>query len=286
MRKYIYDSYCINRGDWSSGWSGCPTPRGKNLNLRYLARRPERASKVAGVPVFRSAYDRSPETLEALSGVDVLLMVSASESLNRLAEHKAFIDSAKEAGVKHIVYTSFYNASDQATFTYSRTHAATENYIKEQGLAYTFVRDNFYLDFFLELGQAYGEIKGPAGDGRVSAVARQDVAQVLAKILENPSNWTNQTLDMTGPEDLTMTDAAAILSQDLGKTVRYIPETIEEAYQSRKAWPAEDWEYDGWVSTYTAIAAGEQAGLTNDADRVLGRKPISLADLIKETSQD
>lgn len=259
---------------------------GKNLNLRYLARRPERAPKVAGVPVFRSAYDRSPETLEALSGVDVLLMVSASESLNRLAEHKAFIDSAKEAGVKHIVYTSFYNASDQATFTYSRTHAATENYIKEQGLAYTFVRDNFYLDFFLELGQAYGEIKGPAGDGRVSAVARQDVAQVLAKILENPSNWTNQTLDMTGPEDLTMTDAAAILSQGLGKTVRYIPETIEEAYQSRKAWPAEDWEYDGWVSTYTAIAAGEQAGLSNDADRVLGRKPISLADLIKETSQD
>ena len=68
--------------------------------------------------------------------------------------------------------------------------------------------------------------------------------------------------------------------------VSYIPETIEEAYQSRKAWPAEDWEYDGWVSTYTAIAAGEQAGLTNDVDRVLGRKPISLADLIKETSQD
>ncbi|EFQ56214.1 SDR family oxidoreductase [Streptococcus downei] len=258
----------------------------KNLNLRYLARRPEKAPKVAGVPVFQSAYDRSQETLEALSGVDVLLMVSASESLNRLAEHRAFIDSAKEAGVKHIVYASFYNASLQATFTYSRTHAATENYIKERGFTYTFIRDNFYLDFFLELGQVYGEIKGPAGDGKVSAVARQDVAQVLAKILEHPSDWVNQTLDMTGPEDLTMTQVTGILSQGLGKTVSYIPETVEEAYQSRKAWPAEDWEYDGWVSTYTAIAGGEQAGLSKDVQRVLGREPISLADLIKEATQE
>ena len=258
----------------------------KNLNLRYLARRPEKAPKVAGVPVFQSAYDRSQETLEALSGVDVLLMVSASESLNRLAEHRAFIDSAKEVGVKHIVYTSFYNASPQATFTYSRTHAATENYIKEQGFTYTFIRDNFYLDFFLELGQVYGEIKGPAGDGKVSAVARQDVAQVLAKILEHPSDWANQTLDMTGPEDLTMTQVTSILSQGLGKIVSYIPETVEEAYQSRKAWPAEDWEYDGWVSTYTAIAGGEQAGLSKDIQRVLGREPISLADLIKEATQE
>lgn len=167
-----------------------------------------------------------------------------------------------------------------------RTHAATENYIKEQGFTYTFIRDNFYLDFFLELGQVYGEIKGPAGDGKVSAVARQDVAQVLAKILEHPSDWANQTLDMTGPEDLTMTQVTSILSQGLGKIVSYIPETVEEAYQSRKAWPAEDWEYDGWVSTYTAIVGGEQAGLSKDVQRVLGREPISLADLIKEATQE
>ncbi|EHI74676.1 NmrA-like dehydrogenase/reductase [Streptococcus criceti] len=254
---------------------------GKKMDLRYLARRPERAPKVAGVPVFQSAYDRSQKTLEALAGVDVLLMVSASESVDRLEEHKAFIDSAKKAGVKQIVYTSFYGAEPDATFTLSRTHAGTENYIKEQGFTYTFVRDNFYLDFFVELGRAYGQIKGPAGDGKVSAVARQDVAQVLAKILENPSKWANQTLNMTGPEELTMGEIARILSQSLGKTVTYVPETVEEAYESRKAWSAEDWEYDAWVSTYTAIAKGEQAGLSNDIERVLGRNPIGLAELTK-----
>lgn len=85
-------------------------------------------------------------------------MVSDKEAPNRLQEYLDFIDAAKEAGVKHIIYTSFYNASPKATFTLTRDHAATEQYIKEKGLTYTFLRDNFYMDFFVTLAQEYGEI--------------------------------------------------------------------------------------------------------------------------------
>lgn len=247
------------------------------LATRHLARRPEKAAKSAGAEVYKAAFEHSAEAVVALKGVDILLMVSAAENPHRLQQHKDFIDAAREAGVKHIVYTSFYNAAPDATFTLARDHAATEDYIKENGFAYTFLRDNFYIDFFVDLCREYGEIKGPAASGKVSAVLRSDVAQVAAAILKNPDQWRNQTLNMTGPEELTLAEMAQQASQILGKDIPYIEETVEQAYESRKVWPAEDWEYDSWVSTYTAIAKGEQAGLSSDIERVLERKPISFA---------
>ena len=55
----------------------------------------------------------------------------------------------------------------KATFTLSRDHAQTEAYIKKLGFTYTFLRDNFYLDFFIDIALENGEIRGPAGRGRV-----------------------------------------------------------------------------------------------------------------------
>ncbi|WP_422802836.1 SDR family oxidoreductase [Streptococcus sp. FT1-106] len=248
----------------------------------HLARSPERAPILSGATVKKCSYEYSDEAIAALSGIDVLFMISAKENPERLQQHLAFIDAAKAAGVKHIVYTSFYNASPNSTFTLARDHAATEQYIKEKGLTYTFLRDNFYIDFFVDMACQYGEIKGPAGNGKVSAVVRSDVANVAVEILKNPEKWANQTLNMTGPEELTLSEMAEQISHSLGKTVTYVEETVEEAYESRKIWQAEQWEYDSWVSTYTAIAKGEQAGLSDDIERVLGKASTSLAKYLRD----
>ena len=231
--------------------------------------------------VFKSSYDKSEDTIKSLEGIDVLFMVSGSENPDRVQQHKDFIDSAKTAGVSHIVYLSFYNASKNSIFTLGRDHYATEEYIKENGFKYTFLRDNFYVDFFVDMCREYGEIKGPAGNSKVSAVVRSDVSEVAAKILENPEKWQNQTLNMTGPEELTMEEITKLASKYLGKEIKYIPETVEDAYESRKIWKAEQWEYDSWVSTYTAIAEGEQAGISNDIEKVLGRKATSLTEYLE-----
>lgn len=69
---------------------------------------------------------------------------------------------------------------------------------------------------------------------------RSDVAKVAVAILKDFDKWANQTLDMTGPEALTLSEMAEQLSHLLGKTISYVEETVEEAYASRKAWPAED----------------------------------------------
>ncbi|MCB4956620.1 SDR family oxidoreductase [Streptococcus mutans] len=253
----------------------------QGISARHLARNPQRAALYDNAELVQAAFENSLEAVEALKGIDVLLMVSASESPNRLQQHFAFLDAAHEAGVKHIVYTSFYNAATEATFTLARDHAKTEKYIKERGFTYTFLRDNFYLDFFLDLCLNNGEIRGPAGNGKVSAVARQDVSEVATTILAKPDKWKNQLLNMTGPADLSMTDIVHFVSEQKGEIIPYIDESIEEAYASRKAWPAQDWEYDAWVSTYTAIKEGKQAGVSSDIERVLGRPATSLEQLVK-----
>ena len=252
------------------------------IEVRNLARNVEKAEKLGFSNVFKSSYDKSEDTVKSLEGIEVLFMVSGSENPNRVQQHKDFIDAAKIAGVSHIIYLSFYNASKNSIFTLGRDHYATEEYIKENGFKYTFLRDNFYADFFVDLCREYGEIKGPAGNGKVSAVVRSDVSEVAAKILENPGKWENQTLNMTGPEELSMTEIVKAVSEYFGKEIKYIEETVEEAYESRKIWKAEQWEYDSWVSTYTAISENEQSGISNDIEKVLGRKATSLAEYLKK----
>ena len=227
-------------------------------------------------------YANTPEVVEALKDIDTLLMVSARENPERVKEHKEFLDAAKLAGMQHIVYTSFYGADEKATFTLSRDHAQTEAYIKELGFTYTFLRDNFYLDFLIDMALENGEIRGPAGSGLVSAVARKDTSTVAAEILLNPKEWENQTLNLTGPEDLSMQDIVALLSKETGKDITYLDESVEEAYESRKKWPAQTWEYDAWVSTYTAIKAGEQAGVSTDIEKVLRHPASSLLDILRD----
>ena len=77
-----------------------------------------------------------------------------------------------------------------------------------------------------------------------------------------------------------MEEIVVLLSKETGKAIAYVDESVEEAYESRKKWPAQTWEYDAWVSTYTAIKAGEQAGVSTDVEKVLGHPASSLLDIL------
>ena len=244
---------------------------------RLLVRSPERAPELPGATVVRSDYAHPGSDLD---GVRTLFMVSAGESADRVDVHRAFIDRARAAGVEHIVYTSFYGAAPDCSFTLGRDHYATEELIRASGMHHTFLRDCFYADFLPEMAGADGVIRGPAEDGRVAAVARADVARAAVAVLLQPDRHRDRTYDLTGPEALTLTEAAEIITAVTGRSVTFHNETVEEAYRSRLRWPAPDWQYDAWVSTYTAIAAGEVAGVSDDVERLTGRPPLGLAELL------
>ena len=142
---------------------------------------------------------------------------------------------------------------------------------------WTFLRDNLYLDFFPHIVGEDGVIRGPAGDGVVAAVTHDDIAASAAEVLARPGAHVGSTYVMTGPEAITMTQAAETIARVQGREVSFHNETVEEAYESRKRWEAPDWQNDAWVSTYTAIAAGEMAEVSDHVLRLTGRRPMGLA---------
>ncbi|PWN01959.1 NAD(P)-dependent oxidoreductase [Nocardioides silvaticus] len=248
-----------------------------DLAPRLVVRDPSRAPDVGG-EVRTASYDDRAAAVSALDGVATLLLVSGSESADRRAQHRTMVDAAVAAGVGHVVYTSFVGAGPDATFTLGRDHGDTEQAIRESGLAFTLLRDNFYLDVLPYFADANGVIRGPAGSGRIAAVARADVADVAAVVLREPEAHAGVTYDLTGPESLTMTDVAARAGAALGRDLRYEEETLEEAYASRRAaYPdAADWQLDAWVSTYTAVADGSVAGISGDVERVTAHPARTL----------
>lgn len=228
----------------ATGFVGGETARllaAQGMPLRLVVRDPSRAPALPGAIAVGATYaDRAAGTA-ALAGVETLFMVSAAENEDRLGEHRAFIDSAREAGVRHIVYTSFAGAAPDCMFTLGRDHYATEEYIRASGMAFTFLRDNFYIDFMPMLVGDDGVIRGPAGDGAVAVVARADIAAVAAVVLADPGAHAGATYNLTGPEALTMARVAATIAAARGTSVEYHDETIDEAYASRAKWEAPGW---------------------------------------------
>ena len=230
--------------------------------------------------------DRSA-AVEALQGADTLFMVSAAEAVDRRDQHRTFISAAAEAGVGHIVYTSFAGAAPDSTFTLGRDHWDAERAIRESGMAHTFLRDNFYSDLLPFFADEHGVIRGPAGDGRVAAVARADVADVAVAVLRSPADHAGATYVLSGPEALTMAEAATRAGVVLGRQLSFEDETVEAAYASRKAaYAAEDWQLDAWVSTYTAIKDGSVAEVSDDVQRVAGHPARTIEEALREARRD
>ena len=248
---------------------------------RLVVRDPGRASDLPAAEIRQATYDDAEAVAAALGGVETVLMVSAAEHPNRVAQHRSFVDGAVRAGVGQLVYTSFVGADAEAMFTLGRDHHRTEEYIRASGLSYTFLRDNLYADFFPHMVGPDGVIRGPAGDGRVAAVAQDDIADAAVAVLSAPAAHTGAVYNLSGPAALTLTEVAATISDGTGRRVQFHDETLAEAYASRASYGAPDWQVDAWVSTYTANAAGEFAQVSPDIETLTGHPATPLAEVVR-----
>lgn len=258
----------------------------KGVPLRLLVRDPDRAPELPGATPVVAPFADGPAVRSALEGVATAFMVSASESADRLEQHRAFVDGAAAAGVRHLVYLSFQGARPESTFTFARDHHWTEEHIRASGMAWTFLRDSFYADFMPGLVGDDGVIRGPGGEGRVAVVAQDDIADAAAEVLFAPADHAGQTYTLTGPEALSFAEVAAVLTETTGRTVSYLDETLEQARESRAPYGAPDWEVAGWISTYTAVAAGEHEQVTGDVETLTGHPATPLRRVVQETSED
>ena len=248
---------------------------------RLVVRDPSRAPQLDGAEVAVATYADGDALRAAFAGADSMLFVSGHEDADRVSLHRGVVEAAVDAGVRRVVYTSFQGAAPDCTFTFGRDHFHTENVISDAGLDFTFLRDSIYADFLAFFPGADGVIRAPAGDGRVAAVARADVARVAATVLLDGSGaHDGARYDLTGPEALTVAEAAEILSAHAPIPITYEAETLEEAYASRASYGAPDWEVAGWVTSYAAIATGELEAVSDAVERVTGTPATGLDALL------
>ncbi|MFD3688659.1 SDR family oxidoreductase [Nocardiopsis sp. NPDC058631] len=254
------------------------------LAQRLIVRDLNRAPEYPGSSAAMAAYEDAPGFERACRGVDTLFLVSATESEDRMEVHLSAVDGAVRAGVARIVYLSFLRAGPAATFTFARTHFHTEAHIRSTGVRYTFLRPSLYLDLLPSWVGDDGVVRGPAGDGRVAWVSRDDVADVATAVLTDPATALaseNTTYDVTGPEALSLGATVDKLGTLTGRSVRYVPETWEEALESRRTSRAPEWAVQGWASSYAAIAAGELDEVAPTVPKLTGHPAQSIEGFLR-----
>jgi len=242
--------------------------------------------KEKGIDVRIGDYDDYSSLLTAFRGIDKLLLVSGSDILNRQQQHLNVINAAKEAGVKHIIYTSFSRKNETVTNPLgivATAHIETDNAIKASGIPYTILLNSLYADvlpmFFGEKVLETG-IFLPAGNGKVPYATRQDMAEVAANILMTDGHENIQYV-LSNTENYTMQDAASILSDLTGKEIHYLNPSVEDFISTLSSRGVPKEAIGGIVSFCEAIKIGEFETKQTDFERLLGRKPTSLKDYLK-----
>ena len=245
---------------------------------RLLVRDIARAPRLSDAEIVQASYEDGPLMRDALSGVQVLFLISGYGQ-TRVEQHYSAIDAAIAAGVERIVYTSFLSAAPFATFTHAREHFLTEQRIRESGCRYTFLRPTFYLDRAPRWFSNEGVVQGPAGNGTITWVSRDDLANVAVAVLTTDGH-NGASYEITGSQALTLAEAAEEFSRATGFPASYHPETIEEARASRAKFNPSDWELVAWVSTYGAIATGEMSVVSHTVEVLTGHVPQMLTEYV------
>jgi uncharacterized protein YbjT (DUF2867 family) len=248
----------------------------------------------------------------AFTGIEKVLLVSARDRFgvahisaknhalppvyDRLAQHISAVNAAAEAGVKHIIYLSMISAAPDATFILSREHFQTEEHIRNSGVPFTFLRVNLYTDNVPQSVSADDAIRAPAGEGRAAWVTRDDIADVAAAALAE-AGCLKQTYNITGPEALTMTETAEILSAAVKRKIVYQPQTAQEARltsstsrlekfeaerRSLTGQGLDEYEVEVFVTHYLQIAAGALDEISSVVPDLTGHRAQSLAQYLQQ----
>jgi NAD(P)H dehydrogenase (quinone) len=192
-----------------------------------LVRNTQKATEL-GVEAREFDYTK-PETLtDSLKGIETLLLISSNEIGQRAEQHINVIDAAKKARIKWIVYTSLLRA-DSSTISLAGEHLATEEAIKASGIPFTILRHGWYTENYtgsVKNAVAAGAFIGSVGNGKISSATRIDFAEAAVVVLTTKGH-DGKTYELAGDEAYTLTDLAAEISRQTGKTIPYnnLPET-------------------------------------------------------------
>jgi uncharacterized protein YbjT (DUF2867 family) len=259
--------------------------KGSNQAIRLAFHSPEKAAraKAAGYDVITFDYAQPATLKPALDGVDTMFLLS--NGIEGQAEGEInVVNAAKANRVKRIVKLSVWGA-DAESFAMARMHRTIERAIEESGLEWTFLRPNNFMQGFITYDaatiRAESAFYAPAGAALVNHVDVRDIAGVAVQALTAPGH-AGKAYTLSGPRAISYAEAAATLSEALGKTVKYVDVPDDAARSAMIADGAPEIYADYLIDLYQYFRAGGAAGVTTSVKDVTGRDPISFEQFARE----
>ena len=237
-----------------------------------------------GVEVVQGDYNDEDSLVAALEGADKLLLISSNgNNSERVQHHVNAIEAAKKTGVKHLVYTSIPHAENNA-IAFSFVHKDTEAAVRESGIPFTFLRNNWYFEnTTASLGAAleHGAIIGSAGEGRIGYATRADFAEAAAAVLTGEGH-EGKAYELTGDVAITQAELAAEVSRQSGKEVRFQNLSEADYRQALEGFGLPPFLAEALAEADARIAEGALAGTTDTLAKLIGRPTTTPAEAVEQ----
>ena len=191
---------------------------------------------------------------------------------------------AKEKGIKHIVKVSSLGTSLDSKFGIGRYHAMTEKDIRDSGIPFTFLQPHSFMQNFIfdvETIKNQNAFFAPMGDGKIAMIDARDIAAVAVKTL-TVDGHENNTYVLTGPKSISYHDISNAFTFFLGKDIKYIPISSEEAHKGMLDSGMPEWLADDLTGLNKVFAAGKASDISHDVEKVTGRKARLFKDYLND----
>jgi uncharacterized protein YbjT (DUF2867 family) len=130
-----------------------------------------------------------------------------------------------------------------------------------------------------------GVAREPGDEARMSFSYRPELADVIAVTLAGPIH-AGKIYNITTPDSVSMRELAQIAGKVTGEAYSYEPISDAEWIKRWRAQGRPEWALEAGQTSYEALRAGEFDVVSNDYEKVTGRKAATIAQVITEIADE
>lgn len=260
-----------------------------NVEVRAAIHTPEKmGDHFSAVDIENIAFDfNDPVQINnALEGIEKVFLCTPIAPSQVDYVHR-FVDIAKNRSVKHIVRLSMFGVDSAPPIQFTRLHKEAEQIIIDSGIPYTIIRPNFQMQNFISFVQSgTGMIYLPVGNGRISCIDVRDIAAAVIEILLSSSTYFGKTIQLTGPQSLSMYDVADSISSVIGERITYNDISEETAAHALESASMSPWMISGMLEMYAMHRNSLASKVIHTFEEVAAFTPVTFLDFVRDYAEE